>query len=103
MRAMFTRMLTLSLLIFALLLTQLGGLTHAISHIPDGHGEKSTLSHEKHCDLCAAYAQLGSALSSKIMPVAQASHEDHYSLEIPSVISSLSFAAFAARAPPYSA
>jgi len=54
------------LLVFALLLTQLGGLTHGISHIlaEHQHSQDKSQASAKLCNLCAAYAQVGSALGS---------------------------------------
>lgn|SRR5487761_2274305 len=91
------------LLILALLLTQLGGLTHGISHTLEGQSTDHSLSHEKHCELCAAYAQLGSALSSHAI---QFSAIAHLATPVPDVTArfiSTVFNAYTARAPPCSA
>lgn len=91
------------MLVFALLFAQLGGLTHGIAHAMAEQAQDQSLPHGKHCDLCAAYAQLGSAIGSCSNNFAssencKAAYFSHY-------VSCLSdtFAAFAARAPPYSA
>ena len=93
------------LLIFALLFAQMGGLTHGISHVLEEQQQNSdqSLPHHTLCDLCAAYAQVGSAIGSNGIVFAssenfEARHLDSFSSH-PSDI----FAAFAARAPPYSA
>jgi hypothetical protein len=91
------------LLIIALLLTQLGGLTHGISHALEGQGTDHSLSHEKHCELCAAYAQLGSALSSHAIQFNAIAY-----LATPVLYATARFCstvcnAYTARAPPYSA
>jgi hypothetical protein len=92
------------LLIFALLFAQTGSLVHGIAHAVTDPAQTSdhSLPHNKHCDQCAAYAQIGSALGS---------HE--VSLTLPEQLTDLSctsfgilhtsaaFAAFAARAPPH--
>ena len=106
-RSLYTRLL----LIFALLLTQLGGLTHGISHAMEGRSQSpeqsrnsdQSLPNDKHCDTCLAYAQIGSAVGST--SVSFANSEDHETLHLGTPHSYLSntFVAFAARAPPYSA
>ncbi len=92
------------LLIFALLFAQTGGLTHGISHVMADQAQDHSIPHDKLCDLCATYAQLGSALGSPPITFT--------SLELKSILITtaffsllrrLSFSAFAARAPPYSA
>lgn len=91
------------LLIFALLFAQTGGLTHGISHIMEDASQHKTLTHDKLCNLCAAYAQIGSAMGSHIIsftPVEQLA----IIIAIPfnTLVSNDTFAAFSARAPPYS-
>ena len=92
------------LLILALLFAQLGGLTHGISHVMEDASQHKTLTHDKLCDLCAIYAQIGGAIGSHGIPftpleqlaaiVASSSN---------TLVSNNTFAAFSARAPPYSA
>lgn len=99
------------LLIFALLFAQLGGLTHGISHALAHQSESSgqsqspdqSLPHNKHCDLCAAYAQIGSAIGSGSIRFANGENCETLRLGDSSSCISNTFAAFAARAPPYSA
>jgi hypothetical protein len=98
--ALFTRLL----LVVALLLAQVGSLTHAISHFSEAaQGSDQSLPHEKHCDLCRAYAQIGSAVSTP--DISFISIEVHVTAHLPTSSSYISstFTAFAARAPPYSA
>lgn len=104
------------LLILALLFTQLGGLTHGISHAlahqPESSGQSGSaqsqrsdqsLPHDKHCDLCAAYAQIGSAIGSGHIGFTESENcEARYPGASGNDLSG-SFVAFAARAPPYSA
>lgn len=97
--------LTRLLLVFALLFSQLGGLTHGISHAlaePPQSSDQS-LPHDKLCDLCAAYAQIGSAIGSSGICFAVSENCPAMHLCYSSSYTSDPFAAFAARAPPYSA
>ncbi len=89
------------LLLFALLFVQTGGMMHEVTHIAVHPLRDHTLPHEKHCDLCAAYAQMGSALGShapefKPLP---ASMELTDTVFAP-FLANPHFTAFAARAPP---
>lgn len=91
------------MLVFALLFAQLGGLTHGIAHAMAEQAQDQSLPHDKHCDLCAAYAQLGSSIGSCGSGLAsstscEATYFSHYVSCLPDT-----FAAFAARAPPCSA
>ncbi|MEQ1525194.1 MAG: hypothetical protein ABL911_00400 [Gallionella sp.] len=102
---MFRNLLPKILLIFALLFAQLGGLTHGITHVLAEQKQNSdqSLPHDKHCDLCVAYAQIGGAISSNSVGFfgsagIEAFHVDHFSTAFSS-----RFVAFSARAPPYSA
>lgn len=90
------------LLIFALLFAQMGGLTHGISHVISDKAQDQSAPHHKLCDLCATYAQLGSALGSHAI--------QFVSIELKSalvvapltrLLRSIFFSAFSARAPPY--
>ena|ERR1035437_4848803 len=92
------------LLVFALLFAQMGGLVHGISHAMAEQSQDQSLPHDKLCDLCAAYAQLGSALGSHAISftlleqqtvLVAASFETSHS--------TTAFTAFSARAPPCSA
>jgi len=91
------------LFITALLCAQLGGLTHGIAHALETQGADSSLSHDKHCDLCAEYAQLGSALGSSDIQFSALSHDCSFDCAVPAAFRSTSCAAYTARAPPYSA
>lgn len=99
---MHSTLLTRFLLIFALLVAQLGGLAHGISHAlaEQEKNSKQSLLHDKYCDLCEAYAQIGSAISSSSLSFT--SSENHGTLHVGYSSSYLSsrFVAFAARGPP---
>ena len=62
MQPMLRSILLKSLLAFALLFAQQGAVTHSISHVLAEQSQDQSLPHDKHCDLCAAYAQIGSAV-----------------------------------------
>ena len=100
---MLRAMLPRFLLIAALLFAQLGGLAHGIAHTLDGRGSDSSVPHDKHCDLCSVYAQLGSAVGSSIIPFSLPEQHNDYSYVVPVSFHSSLFAAYTARAPPYSA
>ena len=90
------------LLTLALLFAQLGGLTHGISHTLDEQSQDQSLPHDKHCDLCAVYAQIGSAIGSSSINFASSGNYETQYLRYSSSYISNTFVAFAARAPPYS-
>lgn len=88
------------LLAFALLFVQQGGLAHGIAHTLAE--QQQSLPHDAPCELCAAYAQLGSApISVPSLPpilslreaVAPAPHVEFRSISV---------LAASARAPPAS-
>jgi hypothetical protein len=93
------------LLIFALLFAQSGSLAHGISHIlaEKSQGSEQSLPHDKYCDQCEAYAQIGGAVGSN--GISFAGGESSEALHFHALDSHIfnSFVAFAARAPPYSA
>ncbi len=92
------------LLIFALLLAQLGGLTHGIAHsLTEQQQSDQSLPHDKLCELCASYAQLGGTLSSHSAPFTAVKQTSDLISAIFYGFSTSPFTAFAARAPPYSA
>ncbi|MDO9012063.1 MAG: hypothetical protein Q7U78_09700 [Gallionella sp.] len=91
------------LLIFALLFAQLGGLTHGISHTLADQAQDQSLPHDKHCDLCAAYAQLGSAIASNTLHFSPGVNQETLLHPLFSANISVTFCAFSARAPPCSA
>jgi hypothetical protein len=99
--SLFTRLL----LIFALLFAQMGGLTHGISHIltEKSQGSDQSLPHDKYCDQCAAYGQIGSAIGSSSISFASSENFETLHFNEPASYTSTTFVAFAARAPPYSA
>lgn len=88
------------LLIFALLFSQLGGLAHGIAHTLEKQPQDQSQPHDRLCDLCATYAQLGSALGSHaIQFILVKQHAVFVSISsVPLCLSA--FAAFSARAPP---
>ena len=97
--SLFTRLI----LIFTLLFAQMGGLAHGISHILNEQGSDQSLPHDKHCDLCDAFAQLGSAIGSSSISFASSENFEAPHSSNPGSYLSNTFVAFAARAPPYSA
>ena len=99
--SLFTRLL----LIFALLLAQMGGLTHGITHAlaEQGRNSDQSLPHDKHGGLCAAYAHIGSAVGSSSFSFTGSETCETLHLSASSSCISTTFVAFAARAPPYSA
>ena len=87
------------LLIFALLFSQMGGLVHGISHAMAEQDQ--SLPHDKLCDLCEAYAQLGSALGSHAVSLALPEQLTALACtSFDTLHTSTAFAAFSARAPP---
>ncbi|OFZ67643.1 MAG: hypothetical protein A2V79_10735 [Betaproteobacteria bacterium RBG_16_56_24] len=100
-RFLFTRLL----LIFALLFAHLGGLTHDISHAlaEKRHDSDRSLPQDKHCDLCVAYAHIGGAIGSSRINFANGENYETQHLSDSSSYISITFVAFAARAPPCSA
>lgn len=103
MRRMSQSLILRLLLIVALLFTQLGGLTHGIAHVMADQAQDQSQPHDKQCDLCAAYAQVGSALPGS--PAHLFATEQRFSLLALATSSfhSFVFSAFSARAPPCSA
>jgi hypothetical protein len=91
------------LLVFALLFAQQGAITHSISHVLAEQSQNQSLPHHQHCDLCAVYAQIGSAIgSSHVSFDFTSSFEETLTAHSVS-FRSIAFTAFAARAPPRSA
>jgi hypothetical protein len=103
--SLFTRSLLIFAFLSALLVVQAGGLAHGISHVLDEQSQDSgqSLPHDKYCDQCAAYAQIGSAIGSGVISFASSENFETLHLNGSSSYISNSFVAFAARAPPYSA
>lgn len=103
MRRMYRSLSIRLLLVLALLLAQTGGLTHGIAHTLAEQSQDQSLPHDKHCDLCATYSQVGSALGGTPVQLAVTTHSYTFQAAPDSTFHSLAFSAFAARAPPYSA
>ena len=99
MPLLFTRFL----LVIALLFVQTGSLTHGISHTLADQNPDQSLPHDKHCDLCAAYAQVGSAIGSESPHFVTSESFETPPLALFSLPATFSFFAFSARAPPRSA
>lgn len=95
-RSLFSRLL----LVCALLFAQMGGVVHGIAHALEQHTPDHALSHDKHCELCEVYAQIGSAIGSSAPPLpATASLEtSHFTVAATPVGGVL--IAHPARAPP---
>jgi len=86
--------------IFALLFVQQGAVVHGIAHTLAEQSQDQSLPHDKHCDLCAAYAQVGGAISSDTVHFDFTSASTLALSEQTTVAHAASFNAFAARAPP---
>lgn len=90
------------LLIFALLFAQTGGLAHGISHVLADQSQDQSVPHDKLCDLCATYAELGSALGSQSIQFTKPELTTALiSAPFNTPLRNIPFSAFAARAPPY--
>ena len=103
MQPMLRSILLKSLLVLALLFAQQGAVTHGISHVLAEQSQDHSLPHDKHCDLCAAYAQIGSAVGVNHIYLDFGSSFGAILTTYSVTFHSFSFSAFAARAPPYSA
>lgn len=103
MRRMLRSALLNLLLVFAVLSAQHGAAMHGIEHTLTEQKQDPSVPHHQHCDLCAVYAQIGTAIGSASI------HFDFASLFVETrsahsaSFHSIAFTAFAARAPPYSA
>ncbi len=91
------------LLMIALLFTQLGGLVHGISHTLEQHKQDQSHAHEKLCDLCAAYAQVGNALGSSPVVFAAGKLEVIFAASLIAPVFPAALFAFSARGPPLTA
>jgi hypothetical protein len=97
------RLLQPLLLVLALLFVQQGAATHAVAHALAERSHDQSLPHDQQCELCAGYAQIGSAVG------CNAAHVDFTASLTATYARSrndphtLTIAAFAARAPPRSA
>lgn len=101
MRSLTSRLL----LIFALLFAQMGSLAHGISHILAERSQDSSqsLPHDKYCGQCEAYGQIGGAIGSSTISFTGGENFETLPFHQPASSTSVTFVAFAARAPPYSA
>jgi hypothetical protein len=102
MRAMLRSTFQLALLVLTLLFAQLGAMAHGISHTLALQSQDQSTPHDTQCELCAAYSHISSAVGSS---------DVHFDLDTSANIVTptyaptfryATFAAFAARAPPYS-
>lgn len=89
------------LLVFSLLFVQTGGMVHGIAHTLAEQTQDQSLPHDKLCELCAAYAQIGGALASNAFIFIPAAHAASFVASLLVSVHSPAFSAFAARAPPY--
>jgi hypothetical protein len=87
---------------FALLFAQQGGVVHAFHHVIQEQTQDHSLPHDKLCDLCAVYVQIGSAIGSSLVFFAPIKQIVSFDASPFTEFLSYSFTAFAARAPPYS-
>lgn len=101
MRLMSRSILLKLVLVLALLFAQQGAVTHSISHILAEQSQDQSAPHEKHCDLCEVYAQIGSAIGSSTIHFDFASSFEAAVSTHSVSAHSIAFTAFAARAPPY--
>ena len=91
------------LLALALLFAQQGAVTHSISHVLAEQSQDQSQPHHEHCDLCAVYAQIGSAIGSSHVSFDFTSSFGEVLAAHSVSFRSIAFTAFAARAPPFSA
>ena len=90
-------------LLLALVFAQQGAVTHRIAHVLAEQKQDQSLPNHEHCELCALYAQVGSAIgSSHVEFDFSAPFEEALTTHSVS-FRSVAFTAFAARAPPRSA
>jgi hypothetical protein len=98
---MLRSILQLALLVFTLLFAQHGALSHGISHTLEAQSQDQSLPHDTQCELCAAYAHIGSAVGSSDVHFDFAATPNVVGITSAATTRSTSFTAFAARAPPY--
>lgn len=103
MPRMFRSILLKSLLAFALLFAQQGAVMHSVEHTLTEQKRDPSLPHHQHCDLCAVYAQIGSAIGSSDIHLDLASSFEQTFTTHSASCCSIAFIAFSARAPPRSA
>lgn len=90
------------LLIFALLLTQLGGLSHGIAHTLEEQSQEQSPPHDRLCNLCASYAHLGTAFASTVFQLVPVIVHNEDAFRACFTFSTAALSAFSARAPPRS-
>lgn len=95
-----TRLLLPLFLVFALLFAQQGAYAHGIAHTMEEQSQDRSLPHDKHCDLCAVYAQIGGAVGVSLIQFDFASTFEANTTNLSVTFRSIAFTAFAARAPP---
>jgi len=88
----------LALLVFTLLFAQQGALSHGISHQLAQQDQSAP--HDTQCELCAAYAHIGSAVGSSDVRLSIDASTKPVEVFYVATFHSTLFAAFAARAPP---
>ncbi len=103
MHPMSRRLLLSLLLAFSLLFVQQGAAMHGIAHALAEQSQDQSLPHDPQCELCVAYAHIGSAVGSSAVHFDfstsfTAAYEQTHEYPL-----SLTLAAYAARAPPHSA
>lgn len=103
MHRMFRSALLKTFLVLALLFVQQGAVTHGIAHTLAEQKQDQSLPHDQQCDLCAAYAQVGSAIGSSDVHFDFSATFAEAHVHAATEFRSITFAAFAARAPPRSA
>ena len=103
MSDMSRKLLLTVLLACSMLFVQQGAVMHGIAHTLAEQSQDPSLPHDPQCELCIAYAQIGSAVGSSeayfdfsatFTSTYEHSHNDPHTITL---------AAFAARAPPHSA
>jgi hypothetical protein len=87
-------------LLLALLFAQQGAVMHGIEHTLTEQKQDPSLPHHQHCDLCAVYAQIGSAIGSSDIHFDFASSFEEPLSAHSATCCTIAFTAFAARAPP---
>jgi len=92
----------LALLVFTLLFAQQGAMAHGISHTLTHQSQDQSAPHDTQCELCAAYAHIGSAVGSSDVHFDLDASANTIDLTYTPSFHSNAFSAFAARAPPYS-
>jgi hypothetical protein len=103
MHTMSRRLLLSLMLAFSLLFVQQGAAKHSIAHTLAQQSQDQSLPHDQQCELCIAYAQIGSAVGSSDIhfdftaPFSNTYERTHSNPH------TITIAAFAPRAPPHSA